>query len=82
MSNVVAITPNDQRSRITASLRKLADEIQSGECDPVTLVVIVDSRSESDLSVRTMGYRPRLSETIGLLEFAKICVYEEGQSDG
>jgi hypothetical protein len=55
-------------------LRQLADELEATGKARTILVVIDDG---ANVNTVCLGYRPRRSETLGLLAFAQQMIYEQ-----
>lgn len=60
---------------IPASLRELADEIEAGTFNPRT-IIIIQNLEDRGVDAHCIGYRPKVSETLGLLEYAKLMFFE------
>lgn len=64
----------DGPANIPEKLRQLANDIESGKYTPKTIIIVQDL--EDGIDSQCIGYRPRYSATMGLLEYAKCMFYE------
>lgn len=74
--NLVKIQRASEPQNLATQLRSLADRIENGEQPARTVVVIIDDRESGDLIREVYGYRPRVSDELGMLEFTKSLVWE------
>jgi len=59
----------DGPAAIPARLRQLADQIERS-ADVRTVFVVMEA--QQGISSECLGYRPKISQTLGILEFAKL----------
>lgn len=77
VSKVQSISPEEHPDSIAIALEDLSSDIRSGKVKVKTLVIVIDNAQDQTVHVRTVGYRPRKSNVIGLLDYAKHRVYEQ-----
>ncbi|AMW36180.1 hypothetical protein [Xanthomonas phage XAJ2] len=77
MNRVKTLTPKLNLDNVPICLRKLADEIESGDVDAETVLIVYRSKAEQRVSYGHYGEDMPVSECIGLLEYAKLLMFEE-----
>lgn len=66
----------DGPASIVEQLRGMADAIERGEIEARTLFIVM-RRQDNGISSYCYGYRPVKSDIMGMLEFAKLQVWDE-----
>lgn len=78
MSNVKPVSFNSGGNSIAEQLIEYAEEVRAKPYIR-TVILVVDNGGDAD--VLTFGYLPRLSDTLGLLDFASRSLYD-GSTNG